>query len=83
MLHPTSFGLGKKSPGTASMMLPGGFRDEEIFLSGLQENIFRGVFFVGVSRPRGEVGKQEREISLTKRAPSSIFPSVNIKHPMF
>jgi len=35
MLRPTSFGQGKKSPGTASMMLPGGSKEEEIFIFGL------------------------------------------------
>ena len=37
MLRPTSFGQGKKSPGTASMMLPGGSKEEEIFIFGLQK----------------------------------------------
>ena len=35
MLRPTSFGQGKKSPGTANMMLPGGSKEEEIFIFGL------------------------------------------------
>jgi len=38
MLRPTSFGQGKKSPGTANMMLPGGSKEEEIFIFGLQNN---------------------------------------------
>lgn len=36
MLCPTSFGIGKKSPGAASMMLIGGFR-KETFNFGLQK----------------------------------------------
>ena len=46
MLRSTSFGQGKKSPGTASMMLPGGSKEEEIFIFGLQKRfVMEGGFF--------------------------------------